>query len=51
MLFATYAQPERPECWYALALTVAYLGRIVRSVMLALRTRTPLFCYFLPLRP
>ena len=46
MLFATYAQPETARVLLAVALAligVAYLGRIVRSVMLALRTRTPLF--------
>ena len=46
MLFATYAQPGTARVLLAVALAligVAYLGRIVRSVMLALRTRTPLF--------
>lgn len=46
MLFATYAQPGAARVLLAVALAligVAYLGRIVRSVMLALRTRTPLF--------
>lgn len=46
MLFAAYAQPGTARVLLAIALAliaVAYLGRIVRSVMLALRTRTPLF--------
>ena len=46
MLFATYAQPGTARVLLAAALAligVAYIGRIVRSVMLALRTHAPLF--------
>ena len=46
ILFAAFTQPAVARVLLVAALTLillAYLGRIVRSVMLALRTRIPLF--------